>query len=191
VYCSAASGYDTFNVIGSWAATACTLPAAPSLGLPFTMVRSSPYCATVQNGGICTDSRCSVSHDVIRCEPCNCSFPTPLLKQHQSGRQHLQNVASNRAQPAPPSQTASTIQTTPLADISPPAGGNASTGDKDPRVDVSGEGGLEFSVEGSGTLADPLFPSTNHNISIEKTNASSCLFLQSVTPRSSLGSWCE
>jgi hypothetical protein len=173
--------------VPSWAANACTLPVAPSLALPFAMVS---YCIITQKGGICTDNGCSLRHDLIRCEPCNCAFLPASLERHQRGRRHLQRVTSNRAQPYTPLETASTIQSAPSADISPPAGGNASTRDTDPRVNVSGEGGLDFSVEGSGTSENLLFPSTNHSISIERTNVSSCLSLQSVTLRPFLGSWC-
>jgi hypothetical protein len=165
------------------------LHAAPSLKLPFAMVS---YCVTTQKGGICTDNGCSLRHDLIRCEPCNCAFlpASGSLERHQRGRRHLQNVASSRARPSPSLEKPSTIQSAPSADIAPPAGGDASIIDTDPRINVSGEGGLDFSVEGSGTSANTLFPSTDHNISIEKTNASSCLSLQSVTLRPFLGSRC-
>jgi hypothetical protein len=136
----------------------------------------SPYCKTAQRGGICADSTCSKLHDVIRCEPCNCSFPSGSLQQHESGRQHLQNVASRRSRPSAPSQTASTIQPALPSNISPPAGGNTSTWHTDPRgrailpgrpaingdglhnmedmedgegtgINVSHDFGLEFSIE--------------------------------------------
>ncbi len=156
------------------------------------MVRSrSGYCTTAQRGGTCTDSTCSLRHDVIRCEPCNRYFPSGSLQQHKSGRQHLHNVASNGARPSASSQTASTIQPTLPANTSPPAGSNASTQDTDPRVNVSGVDGLDFIVEGSGAPTDPFFPPTTDKIRIEKTNMSSCLTLQSVTLTPFLGSWCE
>lgn len=175
------------TLISRWAASACTQPAAPSFALPFTMVS---YCIHAQSEGTCTDGGCSMRHDSIRCELCNCSFPPASLQQHQSGKQHLRNVASNGAQPSPPPQLPPTIQSVP-ASISPKEEGNTSTSDTDSRVNISGEGGLDFFVEGSGTSADPFFPSTNHNISIERTNASSNLSLQSITLRPPLGSWCE
>jgi hypothetical protein len=108
--------------------TDCPQPAAPSFALPFAMVRS-PYCITAQMGGICTDNTCSLRHGpgIMRCEPCNCSFPSGSLQQHESGRQHLQNVASSGSRPSAPSQTAPTIQPALPANISPPAGGNTST----------------------------------------------------------------
>jgi hypothetical protein len=126
-------------------------------------------------------------HDQIRCEPCNCSFHPNILQQHQKGRQHLRNVLKT----AKPSESppATTIQSSPPADISPSVV-DTSTRDTDPRVRVSGEDGLDFFVEGSGTSANPSFSSTNH-ITIEKTNITSGLSLQSITLRPSLGSGCE
>ena len=127
-------------------------------------------------------------HDPIRCEPCNCSVRPGSLQQHQNGRQHLRNVLKTaRPSESPP---ATTIQSPPPADISPSAV-DTSTRGTDPRVKVSGEDGLDFFVEGSGTSANPSFAPTSHNISIERTNMSSCLSLQSITLRPSLGSWCE
>jgi hypothetical protein len=161
---------------------------ASSFALPFAMVGS--ICSTALRGGTCTDSSCSMRHDLIRCEPCNRSILSTSLQEHRSGKQHLRNVASSGARPSPPSQTASTSLSTPPANTSPPVGG-IPIHDTDPRVNVSGEGGLDFTVEGSGTSATPLFSSTNHKISIEKTNVSSNLSLQSITLRPSLGSWCE
>jgi hypothetical protein len=153
------------------------------------MVRS--FCTTALRGGTCRDSGCSMRHDLIRCEPCNCALPPTSLQQHRSGRQHLRNITSNRAQPSPPSQAASTIQSSPPANAPPPLEGITSTCDTDPRVNVSGKDGLDFTVEGSRTLEGPLFSSTNHSISIEKTDMSSSLSLQSITLRPFLGSWCE
>ena len=164
--------------------SACTCPAASSFPLPFAMV--SNYCTTAQRGGTCTDSGCSLRHDILRCESCDCSFPPASLQEHQRGSRHLQNVASNGAQPSPPSPT---IEFAAPANISPPGGDTPR--DTDPRVNVSGEGGLDFFVEGSGTSANPLFSSINHTISIEKTDLSSCLSFQTITLRPSLDSWCE
>jgi hypothetical protein len=149
------------------------------------------YCVMALRMGICTDSSCRMRHDVTRCELCNCSFPPGSLFQHQSGRQHLRNVASTGPQQSPPSQMTSNIQPAPPASISPPVEVNMSTCDTDPRVNVSGEGGLYFFVEGSGTSANPFFSFTNHNILIEKTDLSSGLSLQSVALTPPLGSWCE
>ena len=185
------SGCGTCNVDGSLGGycTNCPLPAAPLFPLPFAMVRST-YCTTVQRGAICTDSTCSKLHDVIRCEPCNCSFPSGSLQQHETGRQHLRNVASSGSQPSAPSQTASTSRSAVPANISPPAEGNTSARDTDPLVNVSGESGLDFFVEGSGASTDPFFPPTTRKIWIEKTNIPSNLSLQAVTLTPSLGSWC-
>ena len=175
------------TLISRWAASACTQPAAPSFALPFIMVSD---CINAQRKGTCTDGGCSICstarNDPIRCELCNCSFPPASLQQHQSGKQHLRNVASNGAQQSPLPQLAPTIQSVPLASISPTEEGNTSTCETDPRVNVSGEGGLDFFVE-----ANPFFSSANHNISIERTNVSSNLSLQSITLRPSLDSWCE
>ncbi len=152
---------------------------------------NTTHCATTLRRGICTDRSCPMRHDITRCELCNCSFPPASLSEHQSGRQHLQNVASSNSKPqrSPPSKIASKIQAAQPANISPPVGVNISTCDTDPRVNVSGEDGFYFFVEGSGTSANPLFSFTNRNVLIEKTNLSSCLSLQSVvlTPLS----WCE
>lgn len=147
------------------------------------------YCTTAQSGRSCTDSTCSMRHDVIRCEPCNLSVRSGSLQQHESGRQHLRNVASSGSQPSAPSQTASTIQPALSANISPPAGGSTSTRDHtDPRVNVSGEGGLDFFVEGSGASTNPFFPPTTHKVRIDM---SSSLSLQAVTLTPYYGSWCE
>jgi len=140
--------------------------------LPFSMVKSR-----------------SKPHHAIRCEPCNCSLTPGSLQQHESGRQHLQNVASSGSRPSAPSQTASTIRPA-LSNISPPAGSNTSTPDTDPRVHVSGEDGLDFFVEGSGAPTNPYFPATTHRIWIEKTNTSSSLSLRAVT-LTPFGSWCD
>lgn len=171
-------------------ATVCPQPAAPSFALPFAMVRSS-YCKTAQRGGTCTDRTCSMRHDVIHCELCNRSFPSGSLRQHESGRQHLQNVASSRSRAPATSRTAPTVQPVPPANISPPAGGNTSTVVTDPRVKVSSEDGLDFFVEGSGAPTNPFFPPATRKIRIERTNKSSCPVLRGVTLTPSLGSWCE
>lgn len=84
----------------------------------------------------------------------------------------------------------SNIRSAPPANIPQPVGVDIPTFDTDPRVNVSGEGGLYFSVEGSGTPGIPLFSPTNRNILIKKTNLRSGLSLQSVTLTPPLGSWC-
>jgi hypothetical protein len=154
------------------------------------MVNPTYDCIAALKMGICTDSNCPMRHDRTRCELCNCSFSAASLFQHQSGRQHLRNVASTGPQQYPPQMT-SNIQSASPANISPPIGVNTSSCYTDPRVNVSGEGGLYFFVEGSGTSANPFFTFTNRNILIEKTNLSSCLSLQSVALTPPLGSWCE
>jgi hypothetical protein len=151
------------------------------------------YCIKALRRGICTDSSCPMRHDITRCEVCDCSFPHFSLSQHQSGKQHLRNVASTASGPqqSPFSKMTSNIWSAPPANISPPAGVNIPTCDTDPRINVSGEGGLYFFVEGSGTPGNPLFSVTNRNILIEKTNLSSSLSFQCVALTPPLGSWCE
>lgn len=166
----------------------CPQPAAPSFPLPFAMVRN-PYCATEQRGAICTNRKCRNHSDEIRCETCNCSFSRSSLKQHESGKRHLGNVASSGSRPLAPLQTASVIQPALPANISSPAGGNTSIQDADPLINVSGE--EDFFVEGSGTSINPFFPPTIHKFRIEKTNMSSSLSLQAVTVTPLLNSWCE
>lgn len=76
----------------------------------------------------------------------------------------------------------------PTANISPPSE-NTSTSVADPRVTVSGEEGLDFVVEGSGTETNPSFSSIAHSISIEKTSVSSSLSVESVAFSPSPSSW--
>jgi hypothetical protein len=153
---------------------------------------TTTHCITALRGGICRDSNCPMRHDVSRCEICDCTFPPASDLEHQSGRQHLRNLASTGPRQSPPSQMTSNIWSAPPANtISPQAGANISTCDTDPRVNVSGEDGLDFFVEGSGTSANPSFSFTNRNIIIEKTNLSSCLILQSIALTPPRGSWCE
>ena len=126
-----------------------------------------------------------------RCELCNCSFSSADLLRHQNGRRHLQNAASTGPQQSHSLQMSSNIRSAPPANISPPVGINISNCDTDPRVNVSGEGGLYFFVEGSGTSGNPFLSFTNHNIIIEKTNMRTGISLQSVALTPPLGSWCE
>jgi hypothetical protein len=152
-----------------------------SFALPFTMVA---YCTTALGGGTCTDIECPQRHDISRCESCNCAFPTPLLSQHQSGKKHLHNVASNgppnsgttwqspSSQPGPPNaQLAPPPNTTPLSS------GRALMPTADPRFTVSDEGGLDFIVEGMGDAENPSFSSANHTIVITKTEERSRIFV--------------
>jgi hypothetical protein len=136
----------------------------------------------------------------IRCEACDCSFPPGSLKQHQRGKQHLQNVAPN-GHPAPgaspqPSSSPSHVARSnpqpipPQATSSPPVGG-PSTPSGIPRVTVSHEDGLDFVVEGTGSATRPAFSSIDHTVSIEKTGVRSALSVESVTLSPSSGSWYE
>ena len=107
------------------------------------------YCTTATRGGICTDAGCTKSHDVVRCEPCNCAFPPSSFQQHKNGGRHLRNVAPNGAQPPPPLQTAPTIQPAPPANTLLPAPYNAEDMEEGEGtgITVSHDFGLEFSVE--------------------------------------------
>ena len=138
----------------------------------------------------------------VRCEACDCSFPVGLFQQHQKGNQHLRNVAPNghpvpgaSQQPSPsPSHSArSNLQPAPPQATSPPSVGDPPIRAADPRVTVSHEGGLDFSVEGTGSTTHPVFSSINHTLLIEKTGVRSALSVESVTlsPPSSPGSWYE
>ena len=160
------------------------------------------YCPTTLMGAKCTDSRCQYCHDVLRCEPCGRSFPAPLLKQHQSGKQHLSNVAANGASTNPgtpqysPSPSASlSPQPAPPQTTSPPSLGDtfAIVQVEDPRVIVSGQGGLDFIAEEIATAAyrDPSFPVVSHNISIKKVTMTSSLSVQSLTLTPSPSRSCE
>jgi len=160
------------------------------------------YCSTTLMGCKCTDSRCQYRHDVSRCEPCGRSFPAPLLKQHQSGKQHLSNVAANGPSTNPgtpqysPSPSASlSPQPAPPQTTSPPSLGNtfAIVQAEDPRVIVSGQSGLDFIAEEIATAAyrDPSFPVVRHNISIKKGTMTSSLSVQSMTLAPSPSRSCE
>ncbi|KAH9059529.1 hypothetical protein EDB87DRAFT_763212 [Lactarius vividus] len=52
------------------------------------------YCTTLLAGGTCTPNGCPNRHDILRCEPCGCSFPADLLNQHSSGKKHLRNITT-------------------------------------------------------------------------------------------------
>ena len=107
------------------------------------------YCTTALRGGICADAGCTESHDIVRCEPCNCAFPPSSLQQHQNGGRHLRNVAPNGTQPLPPLQTSSTIQLAPPANTSLLAPYNSEDMEEGEGtgIIVSHDFGLEFSVE--------------------------------------------
>jgi len=105
------------------------------------------YCPTAQKGGTCKDSKCAKRHDVIHCEPCDCSFLPVSLKEHQSGQRHFQNVPSkglrstgtSRPPPSPSLQSTSSNLSTPKH-TSPPSAGNTSTRDSASRVNGSSVG---------------------------------------------------
>jgi hypothetical protein len=159
------------------------------------------YCITTLQGDKCTDSRCPYRHDILDCEPCRCSLPAPLLKQHQKGKGHLRNVASNRhtkpgtpQQPSPaPSQSSSSRSLfTPPADTPPISGDETPPPtNADPRATVSDEGGLDFVAEGTGTAENISFPTISHVISVEKTEVSSSLYVRSIILTPSPSPWCE
>jgi hypothetical protein len=130
------------------------------------------YCSTTLEGGTCTDSECPKRHDISHCEPCNRHFPAPLLNQHQSGKNHLRNVAS---QSGPPSAQSSQSPNTSL-----PSGGGVPTLVADTRVTVTNKGGLDFVIEGTGNAENPSFSSVSRAIIITKTDVSSSLSVQSV-----------
>lgn len=160
------------------------------------------YCAPELQGDKCTDSRCRYRHDILRCELCRRSFPAALLNQHENGKLHLSNVHLSgllspvdqwTSLPSPSFQSASLSPQPQI--ISPPSEGNTSitkTG-ADPRVIVSGEGGVDLIVEGKGTAAYPDFPVVTCKITIEKTEVVSSLFVESMTLAYSLDErrWCE
>ncbi|KAI0279166.1 hypothetical protein BC826DRAFT_604155 [Russula brevipes] len=87
------------------------------------------YCPTARKGVKCTDSSCLKKHDVVRCEPCDCYLPVSSLKQHQSGKQHLQNLLSkgsskpstSRQSPSP--SISSSRQSAPPPGATPLSGG--------------------------------------------------------------------
>ena len=153
-------------------------------------------------GDKCTDSRCPYRHDTLRCEPCARSLPASSLQQHQKGKEHLRNVASEATRMAwvatkpgtpqrPPPPQPSNRQFTPRENTSPLFGVHTSIADADPRVSVSGGGVLDFVAEGTGTEEDPSFPVISHTILIEKTKVLSSLSVKSVTLTPSPSPWCE
>ena len=131
------------------------------------------YCATAIRGGTCTDSECLKRHDVLRCEPCNCSFPAPLLGQHESGKKHLRNVASRPGPSSVPPEQPQDTPLSPSSDVPTPA--------TDPRVTVSDQGGLDFVVEQTGNAENPSFSSVSFIVSITKTELPSSLSVKSLT----------
>jgi hypothetical protein len=157
-----------------------------------------PYCSTTLQGETCTDSRCQYQHDTVRCEPCGRSFPAPFFNQHQSSNSHLLNVASNGStnpstslRPFPPQPATSNSQPIQPQISAPPAAarGSPSTPVTNPYVTVSHEDGLDFVAGGSGTVADPIFPSVNDTISIEATSPLSNLSVVSMKLAPSPNPW--
>ncbi|KAI0253347.1 hypothetical protein BJV78DRAFT_1193720 [Lactifluus subvellereus] len=152
------------------------------------------YCATAIRGDTCTDDECPNHHEISRCEPCNCAFPTPLLEQHQSGKKHLRNVALNGhsnpggPQQSPPlqpgplnAQLLPPPTTPPPPATPPPSSGGMPTLIADSRVVVSSECGLDFVAEGTGTPENAsLSFFADHTISITKTEVLSSLSVKSV-----------
>ena len=137
----------TLTLAKLWAAT----PLTPVCRSSISMVTN--YCPTAQEGGTCTKTTCSKSHDVLRCEPCNCNFSSSSLQQHLSGKRHLKNVTSKglanpgTPQLAPPSQSASSNpRSTPQANTSSPPGGKESKLDTNPPITGSVEGGSRNKV---------------------------------------------
>ena len=157
------------------------------------------YCATTLQGDKCTDSRCPYRHDILRCEPCGRSVPASSFQQHQKGKEHLRNVASNRptkpgtppSQRPPPGAQPSNRQLTPRENTPPPSEVKTLITDADPRVTLSGGGVLDFVAEGTGTEGDSSFPDIRHTVLIEKTKLSSSLSVQSIALVPSPSPWCE
>jgi len=122
-----------------------------------------PYCATTLQGDTCVDSRCQYRHDISQCKPCGHSFPASLLNLHQSGRAHLENVASNRStnsstpQYSRPSQPAPPPEPTPPPSRSPLSTDRPSIPVAELPITVSHEDGLNFVAEGTGTARFLLF----------------------------------
>jgi len=156
-----------------------------------------PYCTTMLQGDTCTVVGCSNNHKLSQCELCHCGFPPSTLKQHQTGRMHLQSLASSgtsnpgtQSTPSPPSS--SNLQTATSINTSPPdaSGDDSFTPDAGPRVTVSGEDGLDFVVEGLGTAENSSFLPSSQTIVIEKTKILSSLSVSSVAVSPLRNSWC-
>ena len=187
----------------TWGDVIADFEASPLVTQPGSGSRTKvAYCSTTLMGANCTDSRCPYRHDVLRCEPCGRSFPAPLLRQHQSGKQHLSNVAANGPSTNPgtpqysPSPSASlSPQSAPPQTTSPSSLGNTFpiVQVEDPRVIVSAKSGLDFIAGEIATAAyrDPSFPIVRHNILIKKGTMTSSLSVQSMTLAPSPSRSCE
>ena len=161
------------------------------------------YCPTALAGGTCTDGPCRNRHDISRCEPCGCSFPASLLKQHRSGKKHLQNVAAQGTtnpvtphQPPPPTSTSNLANPQHISPSSapPPSVCASNPNTPDPRVTVSHEDGLDFIVEGTEGAGQTSFSPVKHTILIEKTQVLSSLSILNVRLSPATGtpaSWYE
>ncbi len=95
-----------------------------------------------------------------------------------------------RSPPLSQSQSQSSdLLSTPSENTSRPSERNTPTTNVDPRVTVSDEGGLDFVAEGTGTAANPKFPSFSRTIVIKKTDLISNLFVQSMKLTPSPNPW--
>jgi len=157
------------------------------------------YCATTLRGKICIDGRCQYRHDILRCDPCGLSFPASLFHRHQSGRLHLERVASDSSPIPRPFQRPCLSYPFP-PNLSPRLTSLESRDnlkplipDEEPQecVTVSHEDGLDFVVEGMGTVANPIFPPVSHTILVENTSTLSRLSMQSMKLALSQSPWCE
>ena len=91
----------------------------------------SKKCPTALNGGTCTDSTCSKSHDYKLCKPCSLTLHISTWIAHTSGKKHLQKVvsigppnASTPLQAPSPQVTPSNLQSIRPANASPLSGGS-------------------------------------------------------------------
>jgi hypothetical protein len=172
-----------------------TADIGPGVTAPSNVGRPTavPYCATTLLGDMCVDSRCSYSHDISHCEPCGRSFPASLFEGHINGNSHVASktpTTPSTPRKPPPEPILPTPKSTTPRITSPPPRCDPPILQTDPRVTVSHEDGLDFVAEGTGTVADPSFPSISHVMSIEGTNVESTLFVKFVTLIPFLSPWC-
>ncbi|KAI0294855.1 hypothetical protein B0F90DRAFT_1820972 [Multifurca ochricompacta] len=148
------------------------------------------YCVTALGGGTCIDSACLSRHDISRCDICGCSLPNLILEQHQNGKKHIRNLASQgprnlgTPQQVPPSQLDhQNPQPAPPPNTLPPSGSTPDTIiASDPRLTVSHKGGLDFKVQGTGNAGNLSFSPASLTILIEKTDMISSLSIHSIVP---------
>jgi hypothetical protein len=93
-----------------------------------------------------------------------------------------------RSPPISQSQS-SDLSSAPSENTSQPSERNTPTANVDPRVTVSDEDGLDFVAEGTGTAANPKFPSFSRTIVIKKTDLVSNLTVQSMKLTPSPNPW--